>query len=402
MKALKILVAALLALPVLAGPTSSPAAGPRQITTSNPFLNLPAPTDDPRWGQAFAAWDRRDDTDQALRAVALFEALARDQPGRLEPQLWLARSYYLMGIRGRGDSQLAYLKKGTAAADRALKIDPSSDAARCWRYCSMLFYYDFTEKDYAEMRAMGKKYENLRELPVPADDPIWAKAIGHWDLRLSRKETFIAIALFEELNRKYPGRLEPRLWLCRTYYWLHYIEPTDEAKAAALMTAVEWGKKAQQQEPRNPAANYFIAAGLGQYGLVTNFTNIVRYAPEITRRLMLVMEEDPQYLHGGVSQYFGLAMAKAGSVVSRMLGMVGYSEEMLVRSVSFDIHFEPRYLRNYYSMGEFYLSRGKRDEAKKMWETALAADPAALKNMEPENRVTQELIRRLMKKEFGK
>jgi tetratricopeptide (TPR) repeat protein len=382
---------------VLASPPN-----PKIITTSNPFLNLTRPADDPRWAPAFSAWDLRDDDAQVTKAVALFAAIAKAQPDKLAPQLWLARSTYLLGMRRGGADRSARMTHAAAAADRALKLEPGNETARYWRWAAMMFFEDYTAQDFAEIREFGKRYEKTRELPVPADDPRWAEAISRWDRRLSRDESMKAVALFEQLEKKYPKRLEPKLWLMRSHYWLHYIEPTDEAKARRLMIAVEWGRKAIAMEPRNPPANYFTAAALGQYGLCTNFMNIVRYAYEITGKLIVVMEEDPQYFYGGVSQYFSLAIAKAGTVVTKMLGMFGYSELLVSKGAQFAVNYEPRYLRNYYSLGEMYLSQGKPDEAKKMWMTVLHSDPAALKNMEPENRVAQETVRKLMSERFPK
>ncbi len=39
---------------------------PQTMTTTSPFVNLPRPSNDPRWGKAFAHWDKREDTEEVL------------------------------------------------------------------------------------------------------------------------------------------------------------------------------------------------------------------------------------------------------------------------------------------------------------------------------------------------
>lgn len=388
------------ALVVVGGTRAAGAAGARPLTTTNPFLNLPCPDDDPRWAQAYAHWDLRADTAEAVQAEALFEALARDKPDKVEVWLWLGRSRYLLGIRLRNEEQVAMMKRASEALDRALKLDPGNGFARYWRWSAMIFFHEFTDKDFAEIHAFGRKYENLRELTVPDDDPMWQEAIKHWDARSKYEEGKKAIAIFIKLEKKFPDRIEPKLWLLRSNYWMHYVEPTEEGKADWCMKAVEWGRKAIAMEPRNPAADYLTAASLGMYGTHTGFYNMVRYAYEITQLLTVVMEEDPNYFYGGVSQYFALAIARAGSLVGKSLSLVGFSQDLIVKNTTFACNYEPRYLRNFLALGEMYLALGKKDEARKNLEIVINADPSALKNMEPENRVAQDLAREMMARNF--
>ena len=376
------------------------AAYPQTVTTTTPFVNIPRPKDDPRWAQAFGHWDKRGSAKEVQAAITLFESLAKDHPDQVEARLWVARSYYMRGMRLRGDEQKAWMKKTVAAADRVLELDPGNEFARYWRYCSQLLYHEFTPEDFAEIRKFGAKYKDLRELPVPGDDLLWANAIKHWDRRINREDALKAIAVFESLEKKYPDRIEPKLWLLRSNYYMHYIEPESEGKAKWCKIAADWGDKALAIEPRNPAANYLKAASLGQYGTHTSFVNMARYSLEITNRLMLVMEEDPNYFYGGVSQYFALAIARAGTLVARMLGLMGFTEELIMRSTQFAANYEPRYLRNHYALGEMYITLGQMDEAKKALEKVVNADPSELENMEAENIVAQDLAKKLLKEKF--
>lgn len=388
-----------LAVPIF---STARAGYPAQITASSPFVNLPRPTDDRRWAEAFAHWDRRADTKEVMAAVPLFEALAKDHPNQLEAQLWLMRAYYLAGLRNGASERETWMKKGTAAGDRGLKLVPDSEAIRYWRYSCIMFYRDLNGPEMRDVKIMGAKYEGLRELTVPSDDPLWAEAIKHWDGRFKREEGVAAIAIFGKLEKKYPQRIEPKLWLARSNYWMHYLEPTVEGKSKWLLPAADWGRKAIQLEPRNPGANYWTAASLGQYATATSFANIVRYSLEITRDLAVVCEEDPVYFYGGLFQYLCIAVSRAGSVVGKMIELLGYSMAIVERSTAFAAQYEPRYLRNYLALGELYLSQGRKEDSRKMLNLVLSSDPAALKLQEPENRVAQQLAREMIQKNFGK
>jgi tetratricopeptide (TPR) repeat protein len=386
---------------------SGPASGsraqagcPDKVTSTNPFVNLPCPTDDPGWAKAFSLWDRRADDDELMAAVRIFESLAKDKPDSLEARLWLTRSYYLVAVRERGPKKEEWARKAEAEADRALKLEEGNEFALHWRWCAIILYRQFSEAEFDEIRAFGEKYGHLWELPVPEDDPLWAKAIIHWDARYQYDEGLKAIALFEELEKRYPDRIEPKLWLLRSNYWMHYIEPAEDGKARWCKIAVDWGRKALDMEPRNPAVNYLIAGALGQYGSHTSFLNYVRYSLEIAQRLTITMEEDPNFYYGGISQYLALAIARAGALVEKTLGVVGFDMDLILRSTIFASKKEPRYLRNFYALGELYIKQGRMDEARDMLETVINSDPSALWQMEPENRVAQKLAKELLDEHF--
>ncbi len=376
---------------------------PQTITTTTPFVNLPRPSDDPRWAKAFAHWDKRGDVNEASAAVKIFESLATDKPKQFGVQLWLARSYYLMAIKTKSMSKRdVLLRKSVAAADRALKIKPDDEFAISWKFSAILHLREITNAEYAKLRQIGKKYMNTRGIVVPKGDPLWKEAMAHWDARYQREEGLKAIDVFKKIEKKYPNRIEPKMWLCRSHYWMHFIEPTEKGKAMWLKVAADWGRKAMKVEPLNAAANYWMAASIGQYASHTSFSNMVKHAVEIVKALQLVMEEDPQYFYGGVSQYLALAFARAGPLVAKSLEIIGFSEEVALRSTRFAAKYQPHYLRNFYAQGEMYVKQGKKDEARRVLQIVLNSDPTVLKLQEPENRVAQDLAKKLIREHLSK
>ncbi len=382
-----------------------PASGaeyPQAITTSSPFVNLPRPDDDDRWVEAFSHWDRRDDTEEVMAAVRIFEAIAKDTPGRFESQLWLLRSYHLAGMRNRREeARMDYMRKALAAGDRALAIEPGNGFAVYWRFCTIGLMRDLSQEELEQAKTLGAKYRHVRELPVPDNDELWAEAMRHWDSRLDRENALKAIEIFEKLEKKYPDRIEPRMWLARSNYWMHYLAADREGMAKWGMAAAEWGRKALELEPRNPGASFWTASGLGQYADNTSFVNVVRYSLEMGKRLLVVVEEDPNYFYGGFSNYFASAIARAGELVARTAEIIGFPRETIERLTVFASSYEPNYLRNHYALAEMYIRLGRLDEAKKMLEVVINSDPTVLKLQEPENRTMQKWSRRLMEEHFG-
>ncbi len=377
-------------------PVAAAGAYPQTITTTNPFVNLPRPSDDPRWQEAFSHWDNRDQDEEVQAAVRIFEQLARDYPDRSESHLWLARSYYLTGMRLRGEDQVAMMKKAAASAARVLEIDPENLYAMYWRMCALSFYHDLSEEDLNIVKKVRAAFKGIRELPVPTDDPLWAAAIAHWDARMQREEALQAIEVFKELEKKHPRRIEPKLWLLRSHFWMAYLETAEEDKARWCMLAYEWGQKAIKIEPRNPMANYLTAVSIGMYCSYTSTSAAVYYSYGNYKRLMVVLEEEPTCYYCGTSAFLAASIPRNSAVLSKMLELVGFHQELVIRMASFAVVFAPDCLMNHYALGEMYIFLGQRDKGKASLKRAINSDPTILKNMEPENRMAQEMARKLL------
>ncbi len=383
---------------ILFGGPDAFAAYPQTLTTTSPYVNLPRPDDDPRWAKAFAHWDKREETEEVEAALSILEAIAKDNPDSFETQLWLSRVYYLMAVRKRGEK--SFCEKGIAAADAALKIKPCDDAAMVWRFSSLLLSRDFSEEEYKDVEALGARYRSIRPLPEPDYDPLWGEAIEKFDARIDRKQGIEAIKDFRKLDAKYPDRIEPKLYLSWSYYYLGLAEPYKEEKAEFFNRGAYWGRKAIKVEPRNPAANYFFIATLGSYTEQVGMLAMVQHSMELTQALIVVCEEDPTYMYGGFSRFMAASMAEAGELSIRVAEMLGFSKELLVRLSVYSTKQEPGYLDNHFRLAQMYITLGRKAEAKKALEFVINADPADLKYYEPENRIIQKQARKLYDENF--
>jgi len=386
------------AVVILFGGPDSFAAYPQTMTTTSPHVNLPRPDDDPRWAKAFAHWDKREETEEAETALLILEEIAKDKPDSFEAQLWLCRVYYLMAVRKRGDKYFS--EKGVAAGDAALEIKPGDDAATVWRFSCLLLSRDLTEEEYKEVEALGAKYRSIRPLPEPDDDPLWAKAIKKYDARMDCEQAFAAIRDFKKLDAKYPDRIEPKLYLSWSYYYLGLAEPDKEKKAEFFKTGADWARKAITIETRNPAANYFFIATLGSYVEVEGTLAMVRHSMELAKALILVCEEQPTYMYGGFSRFLAASLAEAGELSFRVAEMLGFSKELIVRLTVYSTKQEPGYFDNHFRLAQMYISLGREEDAKKSLEYVIDGDPADLKYYEPENRIIQKQARKLYDENF--
>jgi len=388
----------LLAIMVMA--STSRAGYPQTLTSPYPWVNMPRPTDDPRWSKAFEPWDQRGETEQALAAIAIVEEIARDKPGDYEPQLWLCRMNFLMAMRDIKD-RANYCRKSIAAGDQALKIKPRDMLASYWRFNSVQLLRDMTEKEYQQFHEIVLPYRNVRPLPVPKSDPeLWAEALKKWDARTDPKQARAAIEDFKKLAAKRPGQIEPKIYLAMAYYYVSDFETTKEATAKVVLNGVDYARQAVQIEPRNPAANFAVALVLGHYGDNTGMVTIVRHSIEIAKSLQVVIEEDPTHLYGGFSRYIAEALAKVGEVALNVCSILGFPKDQVNRVTIYSTKVEPACLDNHLELAKMYISFGKMDEAKKTLEKAINADPAVLKYYEPENRRDQKEAQGIYNKHF--
>jgi tetratricopeptide (TPR) repeat protein len=101
-----------------------------------------------------------------------------------------------------------------------------------------------------------------------------------------------------------------------------------------------------------------------------------------------------------VSQYFALAIARGGKLVAKTAEVLGFTEDQIKQLSLLAREYEPRYLRNTYALGELYIYQGKMDKAEKVLKEVIEADPSLLPHFEPDNKIAQELARKLLEKHF--
>ena len=375
-----------LVLTAWAAPVS--AAYPQTITTDTPFVNLPRPSDDPRWAEAFSHWDKRADTKEVMKAIELFNALAMDKPGNLGPQMWLCRSYFIAAMRNRSERE-KFASLSVAAGDNALAISPGNDDVRCWRFAAVMLHRDFTKAEMDEVRAFGRRYRPASLLPG-MNDPLFKEAAPLWQKRGDKAELESFIVLLKKIEAAAPDRIEPKIWLSAAHYVRRRFETTNEGEAKWLKMGIDYAQAAIKIEPRNPAANYLASDCQGIYGSKTSTMNIARYALDIGKELQIVVEEDPLYNFAGFSRFFAGAIGETGSLVAEIARMLGFPEELILRATTISVNLEPDFLESHYYRATMLFALDRKEEAKEELLFVINADPAKLPDYESENRYIQD------------
>ena len=374
------------------------AAYPQTITTDTPFVNLPRPSDDPRWVKAFSHWDKRGDTRELMEAVKIFNALAADKPDELEPQMWLCRSFFVAAMRNRAKRE-HFARLSVAAGDKALAISPGNDNVRFWRFAAIMLHRDFSEAEWDEVRAFGRRYRPASILPG-MNDPLFKEAVPLWQKRGDKAELEKLIGLLKTIEVGAPDRIEPKIWLSAAYYTRRWFENTNQGEAKWLKMGIDYAQAAIKIEPRNPAANFLASACKGVYGAKTSMANIARYALDIAKELQIVVEEDPFYNFAGFSRYFAGAIGETGPLVAKTAEFLGFPEELLLRAATISINLEPDFLENHYYRATMLFALGRKEEAKEGLLLVINADPAKLPDYEPENRYIQKRAQKFYKENF--
>jgi len=101
--------------------------------------------------------------------------------------------------------------------------------------------------------------------PERSDDPLWNEGLSFWNKREVIENVHRALAVFAELSRKYPGQVEPRLWLCRVAYFLGLAETDEKKRESSLEQSIEYCQQAREIEPENIYAIYWLGSAWSHF-----------------------------------------------------------------------------------------------------------------------------------------
>lgn len=384
-----------------------------KMTTTSPYMYMPCPDDDPRWEQAFTHWRKRKNIKDVMAALSIFEDIAADNPDNTDVGAWLGWAYFIAASRHRSKRE-QYAEKGIAATNKVLAEDPDNMHAMNWKNANTVLIKDSTVVEYAEINAGYRKFYHLREIPVPTGDPMWAQAMKLWDTRLTaqdfekveariedgealtdenmkhvQEKGKAVIAMFEKLEKKYPDRIEPKLWLSRSCYWMTQvtIDPKDISDWGKA--GMEWGLKALEMEPLNAAGNNFHNLNTAEYSMNKSYAIVVKYSRQMGQELLWLIEEDPNYYYCAFSRYFAAAIALAPKLVFSVADFLGYPREIMERLTDFAANVHPDFLANHHYFARMKYAMGHKEEARKIAKNIVKADATLLKHQESENRLFQ-------------
>ncbi len=357
----------------------------------------PTRQDDPLWKDALSSWEKRDKSKNIDQALELFKKLAVAHPDQIEPELWLARVYFIQGVKeSQGKKGIATMKESALHSQKVLKTDPENIYAYYW-LASAIAFADQASQAEPAARKLAEKLPPGRELPVPAGVPAYQEALAHWDKRGNLDEARKAIEIWERITQQDPQAFAAFAWLARAHYWLGETGQTWPEKEKIYHRGYEFGVKALALKPRHAGANFWAGANLARYAKDGGFIRQALLAPEIFHDIKISIQEEPAYFYFGSSRYIGYCLAYAGSLTRKFLPILGFDPERVVPLLKLAAVFAPGYLETSQAIAECAISVDDQVQARQSLEFVLGQDPKALPVAEPENIFYQNKARKLIK-----
>lgn len=233
-----------------------------------------------------------------------------------------------------------------------------------------------------------------------------------WAERAEREKLKAALAKWEEAAKQAPGNGELFVKLSRGYYLLAEYSALDgdvEKRDAHYTTGLDWAERALavqapdfvaakqggekhaeavRKAPREAIpALYWWATNLGKWASSKGLLTLLKYKDDVKATIEHIATTDEGFFYGAAHRYLGAYHARAPG------GSLEDSEKHFRKAVE----LAPGYLGTKVLWAD-YLCTKKRDRAmyKKLLEEVVNADPAAVPEIEPENRLEQEKAKKLL------
>ncbi|MCB1317957.1 MAG: hypothetical protein KDK27_18460 [Leptospiraceae bacterium] len=179
--------------------------------------------------------------------------------------------------------------------------------------------------------------------------------------------------------------------LAQIMFWLGEYSDSDSDKEKYFGEGVEHGKKAIELNPDSVAAHTWYASSMGSHGLVRGIMSSLFYLGPIEKHAKKAVELDESYFEAAPLRLLGRFYHQApGWPVGP--GDNKKAQELLERS----IEVGPEFAFNQVYLADLYISKGKKDDARKMLEAALALPERS--NMPIHYQRSQAQARSLMEK----
>lgn len=244
---------------------------------------------------------------------------------------------------------------------------------------------------------LGPRPQAHAQVPDPFQ-AAWDAARAAW---AKRGDPAQARAAITHLEKAVAARedVEALVLLSRAAYFHGFLQEAGsmDERIRLYQRGYEAGKRAAELNPRSAGAHFWAATDLGTLGKAVGVMKSVQSYGEIRERLDTVTKLEPNYFHGGVHRYHGRLIDQ---VPGFLAATYGYDLDDAVAFYQKAIAVSPHYLQSRLFLAECYLLKEERTLAFEALQHILAADPRAMADLEPENRIFQAQAKRLMAQAF--
>jgi tetratricopeptide (TPR) repeat protein len=184
-----------------------------------------------------------------------------------------------------------------------------------------------------------------------------------------------------------PGDFESAWKLARARYWLGTNGLPEPQRKAALEAGIAAARAAAALEPKRPEGHFWIGANMGALAESFGLRQGIRYRGAIKDALQTTLQIDPAFADGSADRALGRWYFKVPGLFG---GSDRKSEEHLRKALAFN----PRSIITLLFLGETLEELGRKDEARKLLQSAIDAplDP----EWEPEDRRFKQQARDLL------
>ena len=247
---------------------------------------------------------------------------------------------------------------------------------------------------------------------VTPEQQLLLDAEAAWALRGDLAQLKIALARWEEYTAVDPSDGQVLGMLSRGYYLLGNGHLTDEtemltafdAGAAfgergmatndAFRACVEEGAKdykcLEHMTADDIGPTFWVYATVGKWSATKGFTYIVKNKSKLKAIADWVQATDPEYFHGGGDRLLGTYYAKAPAA---------FGGDLELSKAHFDasLAIAPNYLGTKVLMAQYYATKMQdKDLFKQLCDEVIAADPASIPDLVPEQELEQGNAQRLL------
>jgi tetratricopeptide (TPR) repeat protein len=247
---------------------------------------------------------------------------------------------------------------------------------------------------------------------VTPEQQLLLDAEAAWAQRGEKAQLDVALSKWEEYITLDPNNREVYVMLARGYYLLGNGHMTDEAEMLAafdkgaafgerglstndgFFACVEGGAKdykcLEHLTIEDAPTAYWTYATVGKWSATKGFTSIVKNKSKLKALADWVQATDPNFYYGAGDRILATYYAKAPAAFGGDLDLAKTHFEQ-------SLAIEPNYLGTKVLMAQYYATKMQdKDLFRQLCEEVIAADPASLPDLIPEQKLEQGNAQRLL------
>lgn len=208
------------------------------------------------------------------------------------------------------------------------------------------------------------------------NDPI-ARADDLFAARDNADNIKQAVLLLEQLTTREPSNYEALWRLARVRYYAGDREKDQAKKTRLFQSGVEAAKKAVASDAKRAEGHFWFAANEGEYADLRGALQSLGLVKTIRKEFEAALAINPAYENGAI--YSAL-----GQIDLNLPRLFGGNERRGIAKLEEGIKVGPNNAELKVTLAEVYQKKGRRDEARKLFESVLSANDPARSPMEME------------------